>query len=144
MSPPFQVLVVESNPADAFLIAEGLKQAGMHNGLTTMEDSRKALDYLEKGNLPDLVILDLNLAPLSGFQLLSKIRSTPALGAIPVVVMSGSEDSRDVLKAYELRANCYIVKPSSLEEFLRSMRIWYEYWSTVVRLPPKINRETEV
>lgn len=131
------VLVVESSPADAYLIAEALKQAGMGNELMTLQDSREALDYLEDGNPPGLVILDLNLAPLSGFQLLSKIRSNPALAAMPVIVMSGSEDGRDVKKAYELGANCYIVKPSSLEEFLRSMRIWYEYWSTVVRLPPK-------
>jgi two-component system, chemotaxis family, response regulator Rcp1 len=133
----FQVLVVESSPADAYLIAEALKQAGMCNGLMTMHDSRKALEYLEDGNPPGLVILDLNLAPLSGFQLLSKIRSNPELAALPVIVMSGSEDARDVKKAYQLGANCYIVKPSSLEEFLRSMRIWYEYWSTVVRLPTK-------
>jgi two-component system, chemotaxis family, response regulator Rcp1 len=133
----FHVLVVESSPADAYLIAEGLKQAGMHHGLMTLEDSRKALDYLENGSVPDLVILDLNLAPISGFQLLSKIRSSPALSTLPVIVMSGSEDGRDVRKAYELHANGYIVKPSSLEEFLRSMRIWYQYWSTVIRLPPK-------
>jgi two-component system, chemotaxis family, response regulator Rcp1 len=131
------VLVVESSPADAYLIAEALKQAGMGNELMTLQDSREALDYLEDGNPPGLVILDLNLAPLTGFQLLSKIRSNPELAAMPVIVMSGSEDGRDVKKAYELGANCYIVKPSSLEEFLRSMRIWYEYWSTVVRLPPK-------
>jgi chemotaxis family two-component system response regulator Rcp1 len=133
----FHVLVVESSPADAYLIAEALKQAGMGNGLMTLHDSRQALDYLEDGNPPGLVILDLNLAPLSGFQLLSKIRANPELAAMPVIVMSGSEDARDVKKAYQLGANCYIVKPSSLEEFLRSMRIWYEYWSTVVRLPPK-------
>lgn len=144
MPSDFKVLVVESSPADAFLIAECLKQAGMRKGLMTIEDSRKALDYLEKGDLPDLVILDLNLAPMSGFQLLSRIRSSPALGALPVVIMSGSEDSRDIRKAYELRANCYIVKPSNLQEFLRSMRIWYEYWTTVVRLPPKLSRETAV
>jgi chemotaxis family two-component system response regulator Rcp1 len=137
LSSLFNVLVVESSPADAFLIAEGLKQAGMRDGLMTIGDSRQALDYLEQGNLPDLVILDLNLAPMSGFQLLSKIRSSPALGALPVMIMSGSEDGRDIRKAYELRANCYIVKPSSLDKFLRSMRICYEYWSTVVRLPPR-------
>ncbi len=137
MSSLFHVLVVESSPADAYLIAEGLKQAGMLDGLKTVGDSRKALDYLENGSSTDLVILDLNLAPINGFQLLSKIRSSPALSGLPVIVMSGSEDSRDVRKAYQLHANGYIVKPSSLEEFLRSMRIWYQYWSTVVRLPAR-------
>ena len=132
------MLVVESSPADAYLIAEALKQAGMRDGLTTIHNSRKALDYLEDGKTPPhLVILDLNLAPLSGFQLLSKIRSNPELAALPVIVMSGSEDGRDVKKAYQLGANCYIVKPGSLDEFLRSMKIWYQYWNTVVRLPPK-------
>lgn len=137
MSPFFQLLVVESSPADAYLIAEALKEAGMRDGLTTIHDSREALDYLQDGHPPDLVILDLNLAPLSGFQLLSKIRSNPALAGLPVMVMSGSEDSRDIKKAYELGANGYMVKPSGLEQFMRSMRVWYEYWTTVVRLPPR-------
>ncbi len=109
----------------------------MRDGLTTIHDSREALDYLQDGHPLDLVILDLNLAPLSGFQLLSKIRSNPALAGLPVMVMSGSEDSRDIKKAYELGANGYMVKPSGLEQFMRSMRIWYEYWTTVVRLPPR-------
>jgi two-component system, chemotaxis family, response regulator Rcp1 len=132
---PFRVLVVESSPADAYLIAEALKQAGMLDGLTTLHDSHEALQYLAKGRPADLVILDLNLAPFDGFQLLSRIREHPELNDLPVVVMSGSEDHRDVKKAYELRANCYMVKPNSLDVFLRSMRIWYEFWSSVVRLP---------
>jgi two-component system, chemotaxis family, response regulator Rcp1 len=132
---PFRVLVVESSPADAYLIAEALKQAGMPDNLTTLHDSHEALEYLEKGRPADLVILDLNLAPFDGFQLLKRIREHPELNDLPVVVMSGSEDRRDVKKAYQLRANCYIVKPNNLDLFLRSMRIWYEFWSSVVRLP---------
>lgn len=137
MPDPFRVLLVESNPADAYLIAEALKQAGMHNGLTALDDSRAALEYLEHGRPADLVILDLNVAPFDGFQLLSRIRAHPELADIPVVVMSGSEDNRDVKKAYQLRANCYIVKPNNLDLFLRTMRIWFEFWSSVVRLPRK-------
>jgi len=133
----FRVLVVESNPADAYLIVEALKQAGMPNGVTTLEDSQSALDYLEREGPPDLILLDLNLAPMTGFEVLSHIRSNPALGTTPVVVMSGSQNSRDVKKAYELRANCYICKPTTLERFLRFMKVSYEFWNGVVTLPPK-------
>ncbi len=133
----FRVLVVESNPADSYLIVEALKQAGLNDGIATFDDSQTALDYLERESAPDLILLDLNLAPLSGFEVLTHIRSHPSLGTTPVVIMSGSQNSRDVKKAYELRANCYICKPTTLDRFLKSMKVSYEFWSGVVTLPPK-------
>lgn len=134
----FRVLVVESNPADSYLIVEALKQAGLPEGVTAIDDSQSALDYLARESPPpDLILLDLNLSPLNGFELLSQIRSSPALGTTPVVIMSGSQNSKDVKKAYELRANCYICKPTTLDQFLRSMKTAYEFWNGVVTLPPK-------
>jgi len=132
----FRVLVVESNPADTYLIVEALKQAGMVDGVETLDDSQRALEHLQR-DTPDLVLLDLNLAPLNGFELLTHIRSQPSLKATPVAIMSGSQNSRDVKKAYELGANCYICKPTTLEKFMKFMKISYEFWNGVVTLPPK-------
>lgn len=131
------VLVVESNPADSFLILEALKQAGVTEGVTTIEDSQRALEYLQGGAAPDVILLDLSLTPMTGFELLAHIRGNAALATTPVVIMSGSQNSRDVKKAYEGGANCYICKPSTLDRFLGTMKTFVEFWSGVATLPPK-------
>ena len=145
MNPPssgasirLRVLLVESNPADAYLTVDALKQAGLTEQVAVVDDSAKALELLgQDGARPDLVLLDLNVAPLSGLELLSRIRSDQKLGSLPVVIVSGSENKDDVRRAYELRANCYITKPAKLDEFLRCMKTCYEFWGTVATLPTK-------
>lgn len=130
------MLLVESNPADAYLTVDALKQAGLIDGVSVVDDSSKALEFLD-GAVPDLVLLDLNVTPISGLDLLTKIREDARLGSVPVVVVSGSENKDDIRRAYELRANCYITKPGKLDEFLRCMKTCYEFWGTVATLPPK-------
>ena len=132
------MLLVESNPADAYLTVEALKQAGLSEGTTVVHDSDGALKSLrEDGGPPDLVLLDLNVAPLSGLEVLAEIRGDPTLQSVPVVVVSGSENKSDVRNAYRSGANCYINKPAKLDEFLRYMKTCYEFWGTVVTLPPR-------
>ena len=111
-----QFLVVESNPADSYLMVEGFKRAGLTREVTVLEDSEQALDRLNHAELPDVIFLDLNLAPVSGFDVLSEIRGNPTLETIPVIIMSGSSNAEDVRKAYQLRANCFIRKPSDLDQ----------------------------
>jgi CheY-like chemotaxis protein len=135
------LLVVESNPADAYLTAEALKQAGLVSDITVIDDGKRALDHLEGQSAPDMIFLDLNLVAMSGLDVLQKIRAHPRFGATPVVIMSGSESAADVHKSYQLGANCYIKKPSTLDDFLRFMKIFYEFWGTVATLPP--NRPLE-
>lgn len=135
---PLRLLLVESNPADAFLTMEALKQAGWTEGITTVEDSQQALDYLRTEIPgPDLVFLDLNVAPMTGLEVLQQIRADARIGTIPVAIVSGSENKEDIRKAYQLGANCYLNKPAKLEEFLRYMKTCYEFWGTVATLPPK-------
>ena len=130
-----RILLVESNPADAYLTVEALKQAGMEHGVTVFDDSSKALDHLRGGSeAADLVLVDLNVAPLSGLEMLAEIRRDPSLVYLPVVIVSGSENRDDVRKAYGSGANCYINKPARLEEFLRCMKTCYEFWGTVATL----------
>src|ERR1700722_8391401 len=117
------LLVVESNPADAFLTVEALKQAGLTDDVTVIEDSQRALEHLQSASAPDLIFLDLDLIPISGLDLLEKVRAHPRLCATPVVIMSGSENGDDIRKSYRSGANCYIKKPSTLNEFMRVIKI---------------------
>jgi CheY-like chemotaxis protein len=131
-----RVLLVESNPADAYIMVDALKQAGLKDGVTVVDDSTLALERL-KQETPDLVLLDLSVTPLSGLEVLAEMRQDPKLESVPVVVVSGSENKSDVQKAYQLHANCYINKPGRLDDFLRFMKTCYEFWGTVVTLPPR-------
>ncbi|SRR5579883_671317 len=131
-----RVLLIESNPADAYLMVDALKQAGLTQGVTVVDDSVRALEQLRK-ETPDLVLLDLSVTPLSGLEVLAEIRLDPKLESVPVIVVSGSENKQDVHNAYRLHANCYINKPGRLDDFLRFMKTCYEFWGTVVTLPPK-------
>lgn len=132
------LLVVESNPADAYITAEALKQAGMTSGVTVVDSGERALQHLESEPAPDMIFLDLNLTVVSGLEVLKKIRAHPKLRAVPVVMLSGSLNAKDVEDSYMQGANCYITKPASLEEFLRFMQIFYEFWGSVATLPSKM------
>jgi two-component system, chemotaxis family, response regulator Rcp1 len=132
---PLDILVIESNPADSYLIVEGLKQVGPTEGVRVLDDSQEALNQLESGPRPDLILLDLHLEPKSGFEVLIEIRSNPALESVPVIVVSGSDDAETIRRAYQLGANCYIHKPNTLDEFLRFMKTFYQFWGTVATLP---------
>jgi CheY-like chemotaxis protein len=133
-----RVLLIESNPADLYLTVEALKQAGLIEGVTALDDSARALEHMRgNGGIPDLVLLDLNVGPISGLDFLAEVRRDAALETVPVVIVSGSENREDVRRAYQLGANCYINKPAHLDEFLRIMKTCYEFWGTVATLPPK-------
>lgn len=134
---PIHLLVVESNPADSYLMVEGLRRAGLSEAVTVVEDSEQALAHLSNPVSPDLIFLDLNVAPMSGLDFLRSIRSDPHFGTVPVIIVSGSENRDDVRKAYESGANCYVAKPSNLDEFFACMKICYDFWSSVVTLPPR-------
>jgi two-component system, chemotaxis family, response regulator Rcp1 len=140
---PLGILLIENDPAFATLTREGLKEVGLHESITSVPDWDKALAYLkDKGNysgdnIPDIIFLDLHLPKISGLEVLREIKENRAWSVTPVVVVSGSADPHQVRRAYELHASCYIRKPSDLDEFLRFIRVCYEFWGTVVTLPEK-------
>ncbi len=134
---PIRFLVVESNPADAYLLLEALKQ-DEHTEVTVIDDGQKALAFLlEEPRSPDLIFLDLNVTPVTGLEILAQVRSNPRLQCIPVVVISGSRNGGDVRRAYQLGANCFITKPTNLDQFLRCMKACHEFWAAIVTLPSK-------
>jgi CheY-like chemotaxis protein len=139
---PIDILLVEDSPADVRLTKEALKEEKVHMNLHIVGDGVEAMQYLRKEGKfqtairPDLILLDLNLPKKDGREVLKEIKSDNNLKAIPVVVLTVSKSEEDVLKTYNLNANCYITKPIDLKQFSRVVRTIKEFWLTIVKLPP--------
>lgn len=136
---PFEILLVEDSPADVRLTVEALDQARVRHKLHVAEDGEAALAYLRDPLLPrpDLVLLDLNLPGLDGAEVLTEIKTDPALGSIPVVVLTATDSPDQIAAAYRSRANCCVVKPIDLHQFIHVVQQVHEFWFTVVHLPPR-------
>lgn len=140
---PVEILLVEDSPSDTELTVEALREAKVRNHLSIVEDGVQAMEFLrQEGKFaaaprPDLIMLDLNLPRKDGREVLAEIKAAPELKAIPVVVLTTSRAERDVLRAYNLHANCYIAKPVDFEQFLEVVRSIESFWLFIVTLPPK-------
>ena len=138
---PIELLLVEDSEPDVRLTVEALHEAKVKNRLSVVEDGVEAMDFLHRRNgyeeapRPDLIFLDLNLPRKDGRQVLSEIKSDPSLRRIPVVILTTSKDEEDVLRAYNLHANCYITKPVDFNRLMEVVKSIEQFWLTVVRLP---------
>ena len=136
-----EILLVEDSPGDARLVREALKEGRVRNRLSVVEDGEEALAFLrQKGPhvdapVPDLILLDLNLPRKDGREVLAEIKSNGQLQRIPVIVLTTSQDEIDILRSYELNANCYITKPVDLDQFLQVVRTIETFWLEIVQLP---------
>lgn len=139
---PIEILLVEDNPGDVRLTMEILKESKVHNNVYTAKDGVEALDFLRQQGVyaqaarPDLVLLDLNLPRKDGSEVLTEMKLDPNLKRIPVVVLTTSDAEQDILRSYDLHANCYITKPVDLEQFIHVVRSIKDFWLTVVKLSP--------
>ena len=137
------ILMVEDDPGDVRLTREALKGSKVLHSLNVVEDGVAALDYLRKAPpyhdavRPDIVLLDLNLPRKDGREVLAAMKQDPVLRSIPVVILTTSQAEEDVLRAYNLNANCYVTKPVDFDQFMRIVRTIEDFWLTVVTLPPK-------
>ena len=138
---PIDILLVEDNAADVRLTVEALREGKVRNRLTVARDGQEALDILrrkgphENAPRPDLILLDLNLPRKDGREVLVELKGDAELKHIPVVVLTTSSAELDIVKSYQLHANCYITKPVDLEQFVNVVRSIDDFWLTVVRLP---------
>jgi CheY-like chemotaxis protein len=138
-----ELLLVEDNAGDVELTREALDEAKVRNRLHVVSDGVEALAFLRREGpyhtapRPDLVLLDLNLPRMDGREVLAEIKADPMLRTIPAVVLTTSEAERDILSAYRLHANAYIVKPVDLDQFLGVVRSIEGFWLAVVKLPPE-------
>ena len=138
---PIDILLVEDNPGDIDLAREALGMGKLHNKLHIVQDGMAAMDFLHKAGKyaasprPDLIILDLNLPKKDGRQVLAEIKVDESLKRIPVVILTTSSAEEDILKTYNLHANCYITKPIDLKQFLHVVQSIEEFWLSIVVLP---------
>jgi chemotaxis family two-component system response regulator Rcp1 len=141
-APPVEILLVEDNPGDVRLTKEALKEGKVYNNLHWARDGVEALEFLKregkhaKAPRPDIILLDLNLPKKDGREVLAVIKQDSELKHIPVVVLTTSKAEEDVLRSYELHANCYVTKPVDLEKFIQVVQSIDRFWLTVVTLPP--------
>jgi two-component system, chemotaxis family, response regulator Rcp1 len=137
----FEVLLVEDNPGDVLLTKEAFREGRFSHRLSTVENGEEAIQFLRRQGKyqaaprPDLILLDLNLPKMDGRELLGEIKQDDHLRDIPVIVLTTSDARQDVLKAYKLHANCYLMKPIQMEDFLQKVRSVQDFWLSVVRLP---------
>ena len=138
---PIDILLVEDHPGDVDLMIEALEEARIANCLHIVNDGEAALSFLhrergyEQAPQPALILLDLNLPKKGGREVLAHIKQDPHLRRIPVVILTTSSADEDILRAYELHANCYITKPVGFKQFFRMVHKIEDFWLTVVRLP---------
>jgi CheY-like chemotaxis protein len=138
---PVKILLVEDNPGDVRLTIEALKEAKVLNKLILAKDGIDALSLLrQEGQYadvapPDLILLDLNLPKKDGREVLAEIKNDDKLKHIPVVILTTSRDEEDVVKSYNLHANCYISKPVELDQFIRVVKSIEDFWLGIVVLP---------
>ena len=140
-----EILLVEDNPGDVRLTQEALRDAKVKVILSVVNDGVEAMAYLRQEgkykdvSRPDLILLDLNMPKKNGHEVLSEMKADDALKQIPVVVLTVSKSDEDIIKSYNLHANCFITKPVDLIQFLNVVRSIEDFWLTVVKLPGMIS-----
>ena len=138
---PADFLLVEDNPGDVRLTQEALKNHKVQNNLHVVTDGEEAMDFLRRQGKykdaprPDIILLDLNLPRKDGREVLAEIKSDPDLKTIPVVIITSSEAEQDIVKSYNLNANCYVTKPVDLDQFIKVVQSINDFWLTIVKLP---------
>ncbi len=136
------ILLVEDSLADVRLTQEAFRDRKLIKCMMVAPDGIEALAILRKQGRyadaprPDLVLLDLNLPRKNGWSVLEEIKKDADLRRIPVVVMTSSSATQDLVRSYDLHANCYVTKPIDLQSFMRVVRSVEEFWLGIVRLPP--------
>lgn len=136
-----EILLVEDSPGDVRLTKEALREGKVRNNLHVVNDGVEALAFLRhEGQYaavprPDVILLDLNMPRKDGREVLAEVKQDDSLRRIPIVILTTSQDEHDVLRAYELHANCYITKPVDLDQFITVIQSIESFWLTIVTLP---------
>jgi two-component system, chemotaxis family, response regulator Rcp1 len=147
-SKPAEILLIEDNPGDVELIQEAFQTGKVLNHISLAMDGEEAVAFLyrrsgyETAPRPDLILLDLNIPKKDGFEVLKEIKDNLGLSRVPVIILTSSQDDRDIVKSYDLHANCFVSKPVDVDEFLAVVRSTGKFWLTLVRLPESLNKNS--
>jgi two-component system response regulator len=138
---PVEILLAEDNPGDVALTRRALRQSKLHNNLHVVVDGDEAMRFLRREGehttapRPDLVLLDINMPRKTGLEVLAEVKEDGDLRAIPVCMLTTSEDDQDILAAYARHANAFVKKPVDLQQFIEVVRKIEDFWFTIVKLP---------
>jgi chemotaxis family two-component system response regulator Rcp1 len=136
-----EILLVEDNPGDVRLTQEAFSEGRLRNNLSVVENGVEAMAFLRQEDKyamaprPDIILLDLNLPKKDGREVLAELKRDPHLKRIPVIVLTTSRDEQDVLRVYDMHANCYVTKPVVLDEFIAVVKEIEDFWLMLVELP---------
>jgi CheY-like chemotaxis protein len=139
---PLGVLLVEDDPGDVMIAEEALKASRLKSKLTVVPDGVEALKYLRRedgyadAERPDLILLDLNLPKMTGYEVLAEVKNDPTLRKIPIVVLTTSGATEDVVRSYDLHANVFVTKPVDFDHFTAVIKQIDDFFLTVAQLPP--------
>jgi CheY-like chemotaxis protein len=139
---PLGVLLVEDDPGDVMIAEEALKASRLKSKLTVVPDGVEALKYLRRegtyadAERPDLILLDLNLPKMTGHEVLAEVKTDPTLRKIPIVVLTTSGATEDVVRSYDLHANVFVTKPVDFDHFTAVIKQIDDFFLTVAQLPP--------
>lgn len=133
-----EILLVEDNPNDAELAIRALKKNNLANNLVHLEDGQEALDYLydENNEMPKLILMDVKMPRVDGIEVLRKLKSDDKRKVIPVVMLTSSKEDKDIIEAYNLGVNAYIVKPVDFDQFVKAVTQLGFFWM-ILNQPPK-------
>jgi CheY-like chemotaxis protein len=144
-SEAIKLLLVEDNPDDVEIAIRALRKSRLINDIRVVRDGEEALGLLFRDGVrdldrfrPDLILLDLNLPKVSGFDVLERIKTSDELSSTPVIVLTVSERDEDIARAYKLGANTYITKPVDFEKFMHAINTLWEYWMVIAKLPVRV------
>jgi CheY-like chemotaxis protein len=138
---PIEILLVEDNPGDIRLTQETARETKVFSNMHVVTNGLDAMAFLHRegrfGDVPrpDLILLDLNMPGMDGREVLRRVKSDATLRRIPVVIVTSSQAEEDVLRAYNLQANCYVTKPVDLDQFIKVVKNIESFWLTIVKLP---------
>lgn len=135
-----EILLVEDNPNDAELAIRALKKNNLANNLIHLEDGQEALDYLydENNEMPKLILMDVKMPRVDGIEVLRKLKSDEKRRIIPIVMLTSSKEDKDIIDAYNLGVNAYIVKPVDFDQFVKAVTQLGFFWM-ILNQPPMNN-----
>ncbi len=133
------LILADDDPDDRLLTREAFEEAGYQGAFQFVEDGRQLLEYLDSSrkSLPGVILLDLNMPRMSGYEALTELKTDQALRRIPIIVLTTSSADEDVLRSYDLGVNSFITKPSSFQELTEVAKRVIDYWLETVKLPPQ-------
>jgi len=138
---PIEILLVEDSPDDAEMTMDVLREGRLRNRITHVEDGVDAMAFLRRQGQyssaprPDLILLDLHMPRMNGLEVLAEVKNDPDLRRIPIVMMTASQEEKELIAAYDLHVNCYVTKPVDVAQFIGAVKSIEHFWFSVVKLP---------